>query len=64
MYAFNTIFKKPIKRKVLIINNYKSEAGGLENASIAGSFLEIRYVYNIDLFVTLSDNAFIEKLGV
>ncbi|MEM0161183.1 MAG: helix-hairpin-helix domain-containing protein [Thermoplasmata archaeon] len=64
MYAFNTIFKKPIKRKVLIINNYNSEAEGLQSASIAGSFLEVRYVYNIDLFVTLSDNAFIELIRI
>ncbi len=64
MYAFNTIFKKPIKRKVLIINNYNSNVEGLENSSIAGSFLEIRYVYNIDLFVTLSDNAFIELIRI
>jgi ERCC4-type nuclease len=64
MYAFNTILKKPIKRKVLVINNYSSEIGGLESASIAGSFLEIRYVYNIDLFVTLSDDAFINLIRI
>jgi Fanconi anemia group M protein len=64
MYAYDSLFKKPIKRKVLIINNYNDSVEGLESASIAGSFLEIRYVYNIDLFLTLSDNAFVEFVRI